>query len=60
MMSEQYAKTGLFHPCGLLRAVSAFMALFYVWNLFFGPAPLDPPPANAPRAPDGPSKRKAR
>lgn len=44
LMDKLYAESQLFHPAGNLRLVSGFMCLFYVWNLFFGPAPLDPPP----------------
>jgi hypothetical protein len=43
-MNAVYQDTKIFHPAGSLRLVSGSMAAFYAWNLFFGPAPLDPPP----------------
>ncbi|KAI8462741.1 MAG: hypothetical protein J3K34DRAFT_446939 [Monoraphidium minutum] len=41
---QRYQKTMDPHPDWFMAAGGAFMILFYVWNLFFGPAPLDPPP----------------
>lgn len=38
-MYQRYTDTGKIVPAGVIMAISAMMALFYIWNLIFGPRP---------------------